>query len=575
MKQLRFLLRHIRTDWLVVASGALLSAAAMLCQLAIPWLVRVLIDDVLLAHRADLLARTCGLLAVCAAGAFAFGAAERHAFRYLSGLAAVRIQTALARHLHALSLGSLRDRHSSQFTSLFHNDVPLIERFYESILGESIYSAIRLVATLALLAVVFKWMALLALLAAPVYILLSAPFTSPIRRAAVALQQRVTATAERLHETIAGAREVKAFAREDYEVERLAAQFHSLLCPNLKLRLLQESASLAYVAFWSVACVIYWNAGRQVLSGEMTLGLLTALISYTSMLQEPFSRFVALNGEMQSILASSTRVTDFLETSVEEEEARPLTPLERCDGDLEFQDVSFSYSPGRPVLFDISFTARSGERIAMVGPSGAGKSTLANLIPKFYQPDQGRILIDGKEIRAISSRSLRRKIGVVFQETFLFSASVRENLLFAAPEISEDEMVAAAVAANAHSFICALPEGYETHIGERGAKLSVGQKQRLGIARALLQNPAILILDEATSALDSDSEAVVQEALERLMQGRTCLVIAHRLATVVNADRILVLDEGRIVASGTHHELMESCPLYQKLCALQYAEPVA
>jgi subfamily B ATP-binding cassette protein MsbA len=575
MKQLRFLLGYIRPYWLVVLGGGLLSTAAMCCQLAIPWQVRILIDNVLLAHRPDLLARTCGLVAACAAGAFAFGAAERHSFRYLSGLAAVRIQTALARQLHSLSLGSLRDRHSSQFTSLFHNDVPLLERLYESILGESLYSAIRLIATLVVLGVVFKEMALLALLAVPVYLALSVPFTKPIRRAAVVLQNHVTATAERLHESIAGAREIKAYGREDLEVRRLSEQFRSLVRPQLKLRLLQESAALTYLAFWSAACLIYWAAGWQVLTGRMTLGLLTALISYTSLIQEPFSRFVALNGELQAVLASCGRVMGFLETPAEQENPGGLAPLERCEGKVEFEGVSFAYEPGRPALFDISFVAQPGERIALVGPSGAGKSTLASLIPKLFRPEAGRILIDGRDIRTIEAGSLRRKVGVVFQETFLFSSTIKENLRLAAPGIGESETVAAAVAANAHAFISALPEGYETHIGERGAKLSVGQKQRLGIARALLQDPAILILDEATSALDSDSEAVVQEALERLMEGRTCLVIAHRLSAVVNADRILVMDAGRIVAGGTHRELIESCPLYQKLYTLQHAEPVA
>jgi subfamily B ATP-binding cassette protein MsbA len=568
MKPLRFLLGYLRPDWPGVAAGALLSAAAMGCQLAIPWLVRVLIDDVLLAHRPALLARACWMLAAAAAGAFVFGAAERQTFRYLSGRAAVRIQTHLARHLHSLSLGALRGRHSSRFTSLFHNDVPLLEHFYESILGESLYSAMRLVATVAVLAVLFHWMALVALLAAPLYVALSAPFTRPIRRAAVALQERVTAAAERLHETVAGAREVKAFAQEESEVARLAGQFGALLGPRLKLRVLQESASLTYVAFWSVACLIYWEAGRQVLAGTMTLGLLTALISYTSLVQEPFSRFVALNGELQSILASCGRVMAFLATPPE---PRHGLALDRCEGRVEFEDVGFRYEPERPVLAGVSFTARPGERIALVGPSGAGKSTLVSLIPRFYDPCQGRILIDGKDVCGIDAGSLRRRIGIVFQETFLFHATVRENLRFAAPEATDAEMVAAAVAANADGFISALPQGYGTHIGERGAKLSVGQKQRLGIARALLQNPAILILDEATSALDSDSEAVVQEALERLMQGRTCLAIAHRLSTVANADRILVLDGGRIAASGTHAELMEDCPLYRKLYELQYA----
>jgi subfamily B ATP-binding cassette protein MsbA len=573
MKELCFLLRYIKPHWMVVLTGGILSIAAMGCQLAIPWLVRILIDDVLLAHRPDLLARTCLLLAACAAGSFVFGAAERHSFRWLSGLATVRIETGLARHLHALSLGSLRDRHSSQFTSLFHNDVPLLARFYESILGESLYSAVRLIATLVVLAVVFREMALLALLAVPVYLALSIPFTNPIRRAAVVLQRKVTAMAERLHESIAGAREIKAFGREDFEVRRLAGEFGSLLRPQLKLRLLQESAALTYLAFWSAACLIYWAAGWQVLEGRMTLGLLTALISYTSMIQEPFSRFVALNGELQAILASCGRVMTFLDTPAEQD--AELAPLGQCEGKVEFDGVSFAYAADRPVLFDVSFVARPGERVALVGPSGAGKSTLVSLIPKFFLPDQGRILIDGRDIGAIDAGSLRRRTGVVFQETFLFSSTIRENLRLAAPEASAAEVEAAAAAANAHAFISALPDGYDTHIGERGAKLSVGQKQRLGIARALLQNPAILILDEATSALDSDSEAVVQEALERLMEGRTCLVIAHRLATVVNADRILVMDAGRIVALGTHHELIESCPLYRKLYALQYAEPEA
>ena len=518
-----------------------------------------------------MLARTCGLLAAAAAGAFVLGVAERQSFRYLSGLATADIQTSLARHLHCSRWGFFRDRHSSQFTSLFHNDVPLLGQFYESILGESIYSAIRLIATLAVVAAVFKEMALLALLAIPVYLLLSVPFGRPIRRAAAGLQTQVTTMAERLHESIWGAREIKAFGQERFETLRLSKHFRALIVPRMRLRLLQESSALAYLAFWSVACLIYWAAGWRVLAGTMTIGLLTALISYTSLLQEPFARFVALHGELQAILASCDRVIAFLDVPAEEQSAPPLR-LEHCGGNLEFQDVSFCYEPGRPVLSGISFSARAGERIALVGPSGAGKTTLVNLIPKFFIPDSGRILLDGQDIAAVQAASLRRFIGVVFQETFLFNSSIKDNLSFGAPEIAAAQIVEAAAAANAHAFISALPEGYETLVGERGAKLSVGQKQRLGIARALLHNPRILILDEATSALDSDSEALVQEALDRLMLNRTCLVIAHRLATVVNAHRILVLESGRIVASGTHRELMESCPLYQKLHALQYAE---
>jgi len=303
----------------------------------------------------------------------------------------------------------------------------------------------------------------------------------------------------------------------------------------------------------------------------MSIGSLFAMVWYFTFLDVPVRRLVNLNGQLQAALAAAERVFDLLE--LQNPIANPIVarPLSRVAGQIRFEDVDFAYEGDKLVLTGVTFTVSPGQRVAIVGPSGAGKSTLATLILRLHNVDAGRIYIDGEEIFTVSLESLRTQIGVVFQDTFLFNTSVRENIRFGRLNATDVEVVAAAKAANAHNFIVELPRGYDTEVGERGTALSGGQKQRIAISRALLLDPRILILDEATSALDSQAELAVSQALEQLMRGRTSFIIAQRLSTIADSDNIIVLDQGRVVEMGTHSELMLNMGWYRKSYDLQLA----
>jgi len=311
-----------------------------------------------------------------------------------------------------------------------------------------------------------------------------------------------------------------------------------------------------------------------VLRGETTIGTLVAIRTLFTYVFQPAGQLVGLASSIQKGLGSADRIYAFLDREPQVKDlARSRASCEMV-GEVAFEGVSFGYSPDSRVLHDVSFVARAGETVALVGPSGAGKSTLVSLIARFYDPQEGRVLIDGRDIRDLPLDELRSRIAIVFQDTFLFATTVRENIAFGREGATEEEIIAAAKAANAWEFIQQLPDGLDTLVGERGVRFSEGQKQRLAIARALLRKPLILILDEPTSALDARSEHLLQEALENLMRGCTAFVIAHRLATVQQADRILVMEGGRIVEQGTHHELLEQGGLYRELFDLQFAPRV-
>jgi len=311
--------------------------------------------------------------------------------------------------------------------------------------------------------------------------------------------------------------------------------------------------------------------GYRVIAGHMTVGELIAVTMYLSPLYLPLQRFSELNVVYANAMAALDRIYEVMDEEPEIIDAPGAIDLPHIQGGVEFDRVSFSYNESCPVLRDVSFRVRPGERVALVGPSGSGKTTIVSLIPRFYETCAGHILIDGRDVQDVTIKSLRRHIGMVLQDPILFSGSVRENILYGKPEATEEEVIEASRAAHAYEFIMSLPHGFDSEVGERGCFLSGGQRQRITIARAFLKNPKILILDEATANLDPESEHLIQNAMKRLVIGRTTFIIAHRLSTVVNADRILVLSAGKVVESGTHHELLANGGLYREYHRKQFA----
>jgi subfamily B ATP-binding cassette protein MsbA len=317
-----------------------------------------------------------------------------------------------------------------------------------------------------------------------------------------------------------------------------------------------------------------WYGGREVIAGRLTLAMITGFLMYFISIAASLGGLASLYAQLRAAMGGVQRVFEILDTKPTVQDAPTASELPASNGQITFQDVSFSYENNVPVIQGVSLDIQPGEILALVGPSGAGKSTIFNLIPRFYDPTSGSIQIDGQDLRSITQDSLRAQMAIVPQETLLFGGTIRENILYGQLDASGEEMIEAAKAANAHDFIIEFPKGYETTVGERGTKLSGGQRQRIAIARAILKDPRILLLDEATSSLDNESEGLVQEALDRLMQNRTTIIIAHRLSTIKIADRIAVLDGGRIIELGTHQELMELNGTYARLYSMQFRDPI-
>ena len=374
-----------------------------------------------------------------------------------------------------------------------------------------------------------------------------------------------------LMDNLQGVRQIKAFGREAHEDERFSTRADALRRGSLGIMRVWAvySPAMAFSGSAGMALVL-WVGGAQVLDGKITVGQLVGFLFYLGLFYEPISRLHGLNQLLQAARAAGERVFDILDFPVEPSGSSPAARLRPpVRGQVRFENVSFGYGPDRQVLQEVTLEAKPGQMIALVGPTGAGKSTLVNLLPNFYQPTSGHVLIDGQDISGISLASLRENISVVSQEAFLFNGTVRENILYGRLDASAEELESASRAANCHDFITRLPQGYDSHVGERGVKLSVGEKQRVSIARALLKNAPLLILDEATASVDTATERLIQEALERLMANRTSFVIAHRLSTIRNASQILVLRHGSIIERGTHEELLAANGLYSKLARIQ------
>jgi subfamily B ATP-binding cassette protein MsbA len=386
-------------------------------------------------------------------------------------------------------------------------------------------------------------------------------------------QGHVSDVSVRLQEGLSGIKVIKGFAKEKSEVTHFEDENTKLVGSSIKQILASEQSSRVMETIGSFAAgLVLWYGGSRVIAGDLTTGALLSFLTALAMLYDPIKRINAANIDIQMALTGAERVFEIMDAADNLAERGGSVELAGPFQEISFDDVRFTYNGAtRPALDGINLQVKAGERIAIVGSSGSGKTTLANMVPRFFDPQEGKILLNGRPLTDYTLDSLRRGMGLVSQEAFLFNASVRENIAYGAVGgYTQEEVEAAARAAYAHDFIMELPEGYDTLVGERGVKLSGGQKQRLTIARAIMKNPPLLILDEATSALDTESERIVQLALENLMQERTSLVIAHRLSTILTADLIVVMAEGRIVDQGKHAKLLERCEIYKTLYEMQF-----
>jgi len=472
----------------------------------------------------------------------------------------------IVRHLQSLSLSFFTRRKTGELMSHVTSDATLVH----GVITQTIITVLQQVLTLVGgLVVIFlmNWrLALLTLVVAPPIGLIGQFLGRRIRAISREAQDAQGEAVGVLQEAIAEVRTVQAFTREEYESERFRAKLQVTLAKVLE-RARLSSTLFPLIGFLGMAAsiVVLWYGGHQVIRGEATIGQLVAFLLYAGMVAGPVGALASQWTQVQEAFGAADRIFALLDTAPEIADRAGATVLAAADGRIAFEDVSFRYAQGPLVLTDVSTTFEAGRTTALVGPSGAGKTTLVSLVARFYDPTDGRITLDGHDLRDLTVRSVREKIAVVPQEPILFATTVADNIRYGRLDATDAQVVAAADAANATEFIDRLPEKYETIVGERGVKLSVGQRQRIAIARALLRDSPVLLLDEATSSLDNESEYLVQEALARLMLGRTTIVIAHRLTTVERADRILVLDRGRIVEDGTHPELIAAKALYWRL----------
>lgn len=553
-------------------SGVFLSFLILAAQLAPPRIIGIIIDSVIMENR---LARL-NIAVLALAGIFAAGALLQGVKHYIIGRIGQNIihdlRTDTYNKLQRLSLSFYDANQTGSMMSRVTNDVNEVERVIVEGTDTFLVAVFTLIGIMVILLTMNPALALAAAVPVPVLFLLTLFVVKRAHKIYRQVRKDLGDMNALLQDNISGIREIKSFSQEEYEEERFQTTSGRYFNSNLRAVKLWAKVFPQIMLFISLGTVlVLWYGGRlNIIHGSPSPGELVAFLFYLNLFYMPVRQLNMFNHMLQHARAASERIFEIIDSEPGIKDARDAKNLpEPVRGNVSFKDVHFSYSKGLPVLHGVSFNAEQGELIALVGQTGAGKSTIAALIPRFYEPDSGFITIDGIDIREIRLKNLASNIGVVAQEPFLFNGTVFENIAYGKRDADIEEVVESARAANADRFISNLPDGYYNEVGERGIKLSVGEKQRIAIARALLKNPPILILDEATSSVDVRTEALIQEALERLITSRTSFVIAHRLSTIRKADRIFVIDRGRIAEEGSHEELMEKGSIYKNLYKIQ------
>ena len=565
------ILSYIKPYLHILSIALLCTMLAAAGNLYLPWIFRDMIDKVLNAKDYYMLNVISASIVVIflLRGIFLYG--QNYLMSYVGQHVIIDIRSEVFRKLQRLSMSFYDKNKTGTIMSYVTNDVNALQGAMVDNTIELVTEGIILIGSVCAMIYLDWKLALFTILTFPVVLYFMNYFGKKIRRSGGQIQEATADITSVLQESVSSARVVKSFVREQYEIERFERENEANLKANLKNAkyMATLTPTIEFVAALGVTLIL-WYGGNNVIAGETTAGSLVAFLAYAVNISNPIKRITRVSGNIQKALAAAQRVFDVLDLREEVRDLPDAKALPAVTGNVSFEHVTFSYNTGDEILHDLSFTAKPGQAIGLVGPSGAGKSTVASLLPRFYDCDAGTIRIDGTDIRHVTLDSLRNQVGIVPQETILFNGSVYDNILYGRLDATKEEIEAAAKAANAHDFIMELPEGYNTMLGDRGVNISGGQRQRIAIARAILKDPRILILDEATSALDTESERVVQEALNRLMVGRTSIIIAHRLSTIKNADRILVLDKGKLVEDGTHEELMAKNGLYAHLYQIQY-----
>ena len=553
-----------------------------------PWPLKIVLDDVLGSHPfkgwlSRLIRMTAGtnklnILMFAAAAVLviaAFGAACSYAEKRITTTVgewvAHDLRSTLYSHIQRLSLAYHDQKRTGDLISRVTSDIDAIQSFVSSGLLGALVSSLTLVGMVGVMLYLDWRFTLIALSVAPVLFVVVYSYTRRIKKAAREVRKKEGEIVSVIEEVFSSIRVVKAFAREDYEQHRLEEQSLEGLEMALRARGIKATLSpLVEIIVACGTCLVLWFGARMVLDGSLREGSLIVFVWYLGKMYKPMQELSKMTDTFSKATVGYERIKEVLETDGQVKDFPNARPAPRLKGRIEFQDVTFGYDAQRPVLTKVSFTIQPGQTVALVGPTGAGKTTIISLIPRFYDPSAGRIMIDGSDVRKYTQKSLRQQISFVLQETVLFHGPIWHNIAYGKPEATRSEILRAAQLANAQEFIEKMPEGYDTIVGERGITLSGGQRQRIAIARAIIRNTPMLILDEPSSGLDAASEKLVFEALDRLMEGRTAIVIAHRLSTIQRADVIFVVDDGRLVESGRHEDLLRSGGLYADFYELQF-----